>query len=159
MEWSWWVFLCIPVAWLMENLVHECSHLLAAKITVKAKLVYMWVLPRWINIDTEESKRWWPWHFWKKPWPGKTRFVFARVVWKKQSDSPCPRVIHFSPNYGAALIFIVASLLFIFSPPEYRVCILPWMICPLVDVGTWWRGFFWGSEFSDGKRWRARKDF
>lgn len=155
MEWSWWVLLLVPVAWLMENAVHECSHLLAAKIKVNATLKYMWLLPRWINKDTRENKRWWPWHLWRKPWPGKTRFVFARVVWDTQKKPPYPRVISFAPNYGALTVFLLALLVLILLPSPYRVFTLPWLVCPLVDAGNWWKGYFWGSKYSDGQRWRA----
>ena len=144
----------VPVAWIMQNAVHECSHLLTAKITIRAKLIYMWLLPRWMNTETGENKRWWPWSFWKKPWLNKTRFIFARVSWESEKDPPHPKMIHFAPNFGSAIIFLLSLLIFLLLPTPYRVFTLPWVVCPLVDLGNGWRGYFWGNKYSDGQRWR-----
>jgi hypothetical protein len=150
MDWNWWVFLTAVVAWLLQNVVHEGSHALVARVKYDVRVARFFFLPAWFSSEGDEF--WKPWSP-TKPYPD-ARFVFAGVVWKGEIPHEKHSLVSFAPNLGALVVVAVAGVLMAFLPPSWRLLVLPFLIAPLIDVLVWWRGYFWGGENTDGYRWR-----
>jgi hypothetical protein len=134
MDWNWWAFAVVPVAWFLQNCVHELSHLLVG---------WIW-----------EGRK--PLGFWPYPHKHNRKWYFARCLSgapTKTGRSPKPRYI--APFYAGLLwsAFWTFILLLVASP-NWRIFLVPAVATGLVDAGWWWRGFFWGKPYCDGKRWR-----
>lgn len=121
-----------PVAWFFQLVVHEASHL----------VVGWW----------DEGRR--PTGFWPYPHRHDGRWFFARCsmgpavpgrwdpTWRHLSR-------HIAPMYWGLVLAALAGAVTLTT-----WWALPWVVCGLGDVVWWWRGYFWGSPRSDGKRWR-----
>ena len=122
-----WLALALPVAWFVQNCVHESSHLL-----------FGWL---------EEGRK--PLEF--KPWPHmyEGRFHFARCLMGEATKEGGSCMRHAAPilvNIPYTLLMLALTLLhFVFAV---------FVLCAWVDSLFWVYGYFWGSEFSDGKRFR-----
>lgn len=134
MEWYWYIILVV-VLYLLQNTIHEGSHLLTAWIT--------------------EGRR--PLAFWPFVHRYKKRWYFARCVWGYATKpNASAKYKYFSP--------VVAGNITLFV----WVCMLPgrgvdtklfWLALfgasfALFDVLFWIYGYVWGTEQSDGKRYR-----
>lgn len=139
MTWSWWVLLCVPVAWLVQNCLHELSHLLVG--------LFQGLKPS---------------GYYPYPHKHEGRFYFSRYSFDYSSLKPYqldgfirphnPR--HIAPFFAGMLWSGVFVGLMFLVPVTYRIFLLPFAVFGLIDALWFWRGFFWGGEFCDGKRWR-----
>jgi len=137
MTWNWWVLVVVPVAWFLQNCLHELSHLVVG----------------WLS----EGRK--PLGFWPYPHKHEGRFYFARFSsgppsdlnfdWRKKH-----RLVFIAPFLVGA-VWVASSLVaFLMLSPHHRVFALPTAATGLVDALWFWRGYFWGSDRCDGKRWR-----
>jgi hypothetical protein len=133
MTWTWWVLALVPVAWLVQNMLHEGSHLL-----------WGWV---------QGLK---PLGFWPYPHKHNGKFYFARC---RMEPDPEPHLKanprHIAPFLtGASLVVILAILLFV-VPRGARIWMLPFIATNLVDAFWFWRGYLWSKNpWNDGQRWK-----
>jgi hypothetical protein len=137
MVWNYWVLAFIPVAWFLQNCIHEFSHLLVG-----------WKL---------EGRK--PLGFWPYPHRYKGRLYFARYELEE-----IPRIdlevisLRYSAPFYAGLtwmaICLFASLLF---PDNLKLFCAPFVLAGLVDALFFWWTYFWGSELSDGKLFKYAK--
>jgi hypothetical protein len=134
MDWNWWALAAVPVAWFLQNCLHELSHLLVG-----------WV---WNGRK--------PLGFYPYPHKHEGQFYFARCTWgatTKPERSPRPALI--APFFaGVFWASLAAGILLFVASPSWRIFVLPFGVTGLVDAAWWWRGYFWGGPYCDGKRWR-----
>ena len=122
-----WLALALPVVWFVQNCVHESSHLL-----------FGWLI---------EGRK--PLEF--KPWPHRFegRFYFARCVMGEATKDGWVVYRHAAPPTVNSIYMCLMGL-----------CILihavfgVFAFCALIDTLFWFYGYLWGSELSDGKRFR-----
>ena len=127
-----WALILLPVAWLLQNTIHEASHLFSA----------------WFFFDRKGEGLW--------PYPHKYngRFYFARCAWGGGPFAAMPgNVVWAAPLWGSSMVLIVAVSL-LWAVPGGRWVFVPFIACSLFDIGFWVRGYFWGSRQCDGKRWK-----
>lgn len=153
MDWNWWVLLTGLVAWLLQNVVHEGSHAVVAKLRHKDVIITgFFPLPVWLYKG--QGAFWKPWAPKTRPWPG-AHLHMAGITWDRM---PGQRPwVHFAPHFGGAAMVLLTLPLFILADPSWRLLVLPFLIAPVVDVGNWWRTYFWGSKHTDGKKWRRSR--
>lgn len=122
-----WLLLVVPVAWFIQNCIHEGSH-----------LFFGWLI---------EGRK--PLEF--KPWPHmyERRFYFARCTGGPATKDGFPHIRHAGPILVNGPYMMLTSGLMIL-----HIAFGILTLCALVDTLFWLYGFFWGSEFSDGKRFR-----
>jgi len=130
MFWNIWVLILIPVAWFLQNCIHEGSHILFG----------------WLDEGIK------PLGFYPYPHIHDGQFYFARYTYIAFPIPDEPHLIrHIAPIitnvgmllFGAFTLFLTKS-----------IWILPFMVCALMDALWWIYGYIWGSEKKDGKRWR-----
>lgn len=152
MEWNWWVLLVALPAWLLQNIIHEGSHALTARVKYHIRLKAFYPLPAWFSPLGEHQ--WWkPWAPTKKPWPD-ARFVFAGVVWEKAVPHKKYSFVLFAPNLGALIISVLALSWMLQVDAYWRILFLPFMIAPAIDMIVWWSGVFRNKTTTDGYKWR-----
>jgi hypothetical protein len=151
MNWIWLAVL-VSVAWLFENVAHEASHLLTAAFK-GCKPLGLYPFFHWTHYSPtgEVEYRWWrPWELWKKPW-SDARWFFARCRYVAPTAAwPPHTIIHIAPFIWGTSLFVGAGVASIFNP----IIALPFAGVGLLDALWWVRGYFWGSPFCDGKRWK-----
>lgn len=140
MTWNWWVLAVVPVAWFVQNCVHELSHLIVG--------LFQGLKPT---------------GFYPYPHKHNGKWFFARYTFEypdnltpiqinKLTRIHNPRYI--SPFYAGLIwcgLFVGIILL---VPSSWRIFFVPFVACGLVDALWFWRGYFWGREGNDGQRWR-----
>lgn len=112
----------------VQNIIHEASHLLAAKIICGYKPVDL------------------------IPWPHKkeNKFYFSRCEYVPTFPRHNKEYsIHGSPVIAGMLFFIIYAFLSIFS----LLFLIP-MMYSLIDVLFWGCGYLFGSKYSDGKKYK-----
>lgn len=124
-----WLLLIIPIAWFVQNCIHEGSHLL-----------FGWL---------EEGRK--PLEF--KPWPHRFegRFYFARYAMGEATKDglTCICIRHAAPVLVNSIYITLMSVLTVL-----HMVFAIFVLCTLVDLAFWVYGFYWGSELSDGQRFR-----
>lgn len=134
MDWNWWALAVVPVAWFVQNCIHELSH-----------LVVGWV---W------EGRK--PLGFWPYPHKHGGKWYFARCLSGEaaiKGRSPRPRYI--APFYAGMLWSIVWTIHLVFMCTDaWRIFVLPFAVTGFIDAAWWWRGYFWGRLTCDGQRWK-----
>lgn len=130
MIWSWLFFASLLAAWFIQNCLHELSH-----------LIFAWL------FEGLKPKGFWPYpHFYKG------RFFFARYKTRKIETVNKGR--HIAP-FWSGLVFVWAfSVVVFFADNETKIYYLAFVITNTIDALFFWWGYIWGSEFSDGKRFR-----
>lgn len=136
MEWPHWtVYIVLLGVWLWQNCVHELSHLLA--------------------IWHYHGKR--PRGFYPYPHKHGGRFYFARFRCDPYRVPGHP-LVYAAPLLGAAIQLGLAVVFISLFFREYTWHSLVVMLVPVVDAMWWCRGYFWGTEKSDGKRYKVALD-
>ncbi len=148
MIWTWYVLCVLPVAWFLQLCVHEASHLFAG----------------WYFEGLT------PTGFYPYPHKHEGRWYFARYTmgpprvpgWDVEAwgeyQSPFPNVRHIAPVWGASIVLLGSVLAVLLVEPDRSVWCLPTLVCSIVDIFFFWYSYFFGSEQSDGKRWRKRDE-
>jgi len=136
MDWSWWVLLAIPAAWFIQNCVHETSHLIVGYIHEGRKPLGMYPYPHKHNNK---------WYF------ARCRMGPATI---KRSGPYLPRYI--APFYAGLIVSSISFLIMSFLPQLHKIFALPSAICGLVDAFWFWRGYIWGPDRTDGRKWKKR---
>lgn len=140
----YWFILIIPLAWFLQNCIHEASHFFAAKIYLKAKLV-KFIL--------------WPCKY-------KGRFHFARVEYSYLKNKEIPNFeyyyrlsrIDIAPAcIDSFLIGLVGTFILINITIFNNLLVLyllPFLVCHIIDELFFWYTYFWGSINSDGQSYK-----
>jgi hypothetical protein len=136
-EWNWWALAVIPVAWFLQNIIHEGGHLFVA----------------WENGWKVKG-------FWPYPHKWNGRWYFARCQWSRMGPSSgwnaVLKKVCISPFFTGLMWAVLCSLAIVLVPSWLRIFGIPFVIAGLFDAGFFWWGYFWGSEMSDGRRYRYR---
>jgi hypothetical protein len=133
---TWHLIPTLLIAWLVQNTIHEVSHLLAGWIFEGRKPLGLWPYPH--------------------RYQGRWYFARYRSGPAKRSDPTATR--HIVPFY-AGLIWITVSLFAAVLLPEHLwLYCMPFTLCATVDALFFWWGFYWGSPESDGQRYRGMVD-
>lgn len=117
-----------------QNIIHELSHLIFAKVFCGYKMIDL------------------------IPWPHKhkDKLVFARCEYLPTSPrSEHEEMIHLSPVVIGTLLFFLWLVLSIVINPLFSIP----LIYQSIDILVWVYGFFYGSDYSDGKRFRNNVKF
>jgi len=132
MEFSWYVFLTIPVAWFMQNLMHELSHLLVG-----------WIV---------EGRK--PLGVYPYPHRYRSRFYFSRYISGEASEFASPKPRHIAPFFAGLFWFFLMSLVVYLVPTEWKIFFIIFPLVGLIDAGFFWYTYFCGSPESDGQRFK-----
>jgi hypothetical protein len=139
MEWTWWILLLIIPSWFLRNCYHELSHLIVGRLHEKRDIKGFWPWPHCFNGRFYFSR-------YRLGWPKKGLSL------KALNSNHWPR--HIAPFYADLLLLVALGAAMILSSPVARPWFLPPMGAAVIDAFWFWRGYFWGSEGCDGKRWR-----
>jgi len=138
----------LPTAWLVQLVIHEGSHLVAARF-MGYKPQGMWPFPHWYRW---RSRVWlmWPKTFHKpdESW----RFYFARCSYSRRTTRDIHDPVAIAP-FWAGLIFFVGGLLLNWLVPVIG-WFFPLVICALGEMIRFWWTYLWGGITTDGKKWR-----
>lgn len=127
---------CVVVFWIIQNCVHEGSHILAAL--------------------SEEGRK--PKGFWPFPGIRDGRWYFAYCSYgEKRWSTGEPWAIHSAPMRSAVCVFSISAVLtyMIHSSGYGRwwIGLIPSGMSA-IDFLFFWYGYFWGSKYTDGKKYR-----
>jgi len=131
-DWSWWILFLLPVAWLLQNVAHEGSHLLAV---------------RWLCLGVAGGR------MGMIPWPHRYggRFYFSRCWYEYAGQCNGIQFVHLAPVIMCCCELFVYVLFFVFL----GLWMLPFIVCAVADLLFWNWGYLFGSADCDGKRYRA----
>ena len=153
---SWmWIAILIPVAWLFENVMHEASHLLTAAFK-GCKPLGLYPFFHWTHYGPagEVEYRWWrPWELWKKPW-SDARWFFARCRYQPPAFFWPPHSLVCIAPFIWGMALFTGTMAATAALGFRMLYLLPFAAVGLIDALWWVWGYFWGSPFCDGKRWR-----
>ena len=124
----WWLMF-IP-AWLLQNTVHEASH-----------LFFAW----------RSGRK--PLGLYPYPHTHKGRFYFARCAWEKGPPLEPKSMIMAAPVVGVLVVQMLVLGTLTIVPKEQWIWMLPFAICALVDALWWVQGLVIGTPHSDAQRW------
>lgn len=119
----------ILFAWFLQNMTHELSHLLVGKIVEGRKIIKI------------------------VPWPHKHNgsFYFARCEYGPATKKGSPKFRHAAPLMGCAVIFLIGVIL---SISTWKLFMLAFVICPIVDCCVWVYGYIFNRPLTDGFRFK-----
>ena len=131
MEWSWLILLLIPIAWIVQNTIHEASHLLVGWWREGRKPIAL------------------------IPYPHKYNglFYFARYTCSAGSKKDPEDLTDIAP-FWAGFIWLDLQACLMYLTDSFWP--LPFAVAGLIDALFFWWGYFWGSSSCDGKRYRHR---
>lgn len=129
-----WFFYMLPLAWLLQNVVHEASHLLFACGFHNRKPLGLWPYPH--------------------KYAGK--FYFARSSWSGAPEKGKYDPLWLSPLLGTVVVAMSAGIVMLayLGCPDVKYGASAFIMCAFVDTLWWVEGFLWGAPHRDGKRWR-----
>lgn len=133
MIFSWWVIAFVPIAWFVQNCIHELSHLIVGWFREGMKPLGFYPYPHRHN--------------------GTTYFARYRCTNSTRHDEKGYR--HIAPFYFGLAWALITLIVFCFLSKDYRIFVLPFTVCGLVDAGFFWWGYKWGSYKCDGKKYRS----
>lgn len=142
MEFNWFILLLIPVAWLLQNFLHELSHYVVAAFCMDAELKTLMPLPH----------------------THRGRFYFARVQYTYEKDTEMafdPSWIDIAPLFAALITLVFLTTLLLgqyFFTGFLNLYYTPFMLCALIDFLFFWWTYLFGSPRSDGYKWKHRKE-
>jgi len=127
---------CILVAWFLQNVLHELSHLYSG----------------W-RYEGRKPKKLIPW-----PHMFEGRFYWARY---ECGEATVKNVFYEMKRHSAPLataliqpMVVVAVGMLLESYGVLPVYVLPFFVAPLVDALVWFWGYFMNREGTDGYRWK-----
>lgn len=131
MEIALYIIFCC-VVWLVQNVIHESSHLIAAKLITKTKILSF------------------------KPYPHKQdkRWVFASCEYKILEKDKDLSLIHIAPLITDNILLFFAGIFYLIFENIYFI---PFIITSFIDFLFFWYTYFWGTKYSDGQKWRNRQ--
>jgi hypothetical protein len=134
MDWNWWAIAVVPVAWFLQNCIHELSHLLVG-----------WV---WNGRK--------PLGFYPYPHKHDGKWYFARCTWGPSTNDRSPRPALIAPFFaGMIWATLWTVILLTVASESWRIFLVPPAATGLVDAAWWWRGYLWGRPGCDGQLWRS----
>jgi hypothetical protein len=130
--WNWWVLAVIPLAWFLQNCVHELSHLAVGWVVEGRKPVLF------------------------KPYPHRfaDRWFFARCESGIPSNTRNPALRHIAPYFAGILVVIFWMGINPLVPKPYVIFLVPFILAGLVDATFFSWTTIWGSPWSDGQRFK-----
>ncbi len=129
---DWTVLPVAIAAWLFQNFTHEAGHVFFAK-----------------RKGCQDTKIY--------PYPHlfKGKFYFARAYWKQPFMKwDKKEMVWLSPIITSTLVILAATFIMFAVPERFHIYLLCFVVAGAVDHLWWIRGFFFGTDSSDGKRWR-----
>jgi len=130
-EWTWWVLLSTPLAWWLQATLHESSHLV---VGVRRNGITPLKIVLWPHVY-------------------KNHFYGARLTYYEGKHDP-KGLMHIAPMWVGLKMMLFIGLLMLSASPHIRTILAPFWIVALFHVLSFWRGYFWGTDVCDGKRWR-----
>ena len=118
---------CIIPAWFIQNCIHEASHLFFAWKAQGRRAIGFWPYPH-IHGD---------------------HFFFARCRWGEKTKDGHKGWIFIAPFIFASVWLVINIFLSFF-----HLLFLAFSVVALIDALWFWRGYFFGTKKSDGKRFR-----
>lgn len=118
------------IAWILQNCIHELSH-----------LYFAW------KVHNRKPLGFYPYpHFYM------SKFYFARCSFVGPLETKPKDLIWISPViWSSFLLFSYCIIAVILH--EMSIFITCLMFCSVCDILWWFRGLLWGSDQTDGKRW------
>ena len=147
----------LPAAAWVQLVLHEVSHWAFAVWFEKRTRVGIWVWPHWFAQSVEKPVVWWlPGRkapelsfFVGYPHWSKVYFYLGRCWTRGDNEGKhLPRCI--APMWaGLAAFLVFGALCFLYWP-----VFAPFSFYGLLHVADFWKDALWGSENSDGYKWR-----
>lgn len=132
MSWYWVMAIMFPIAWLVQNCLHELSHLVVGYKVCGDKPIGFYPYP----------------HFYEG------RFYFARSeAWVCKDHY----LKHVAPFYAAIIWVWLTAVVGLLVPEGVDLYIIPFAVCGLVDAGWWLFGTFSKNQETDYNRWKRLK--
>lgn len=129
------VTLVVFTSWFVQNCLHEGSHLLFAYLL----------------------RGWKPREFCPYPHKHNGRWYFARCRYTRPIRQPIPEWIHIAPAiagwWWGCTWSIIASVTWWFGGYGWYLAFIPAGM-GFFEIVWFWIGYMWGSDMSDGKRFR-----
>lgn len=119
------IYLIIVLAWFLQNVIHELSHLIAGKV-----------------FEGREFKKLIPF-----PHMHNGKFYFARYENGPATKNGNPKLRHIAPLITGIVLFLVFVILFITTQ---SIFMLPFAVCSLVDCCVWLFGYVFNRPLTDG---------
>ncbi len=129
MIWNWYVLTLIPVAWFLQLCLHEGSHALIG----------------WANANRLTG-------FYPYPHKHMGRWFHGRVMFEMYY--PMPAEFYIAPFFVSGIVLVCSVFMLFLFPVEWKLWVLPFGVAALVDALFFWYTYFFGSDLSDGKKWR-----
>ncbi len=132
MIWTWYILLFIPIAWFLQNCIHEASH-----------LFFAWM---------DEGRK--PTGFY--PYPHKHRgiFYFARYTTGPATRTTISKFKHIAPFISGISLFLVCLGCVFGMPAPTKIYFLLFGATNLIDALFFWYTYLWGSKYSDGQKFK-----
>lgn len=123
----------LPVAWVVQNVIHEGSHLFIAAVRYGLKPKAL------VPVPHKHAGRWY----------------FARCEFEPTAE-PIPGVWVAPVQFALVWIVVlsVLSVVLVFTGNSAIIWIIPFALAAYIDIIFWLRGKRWGSKLCDGKRWK-----
>lgn len=134
MNWLLFILICIA-AYFVQNCIHELSHLFA-----------------WNMLEGRKPVKFVPY-----PHKYRGRWMFARCqAGPKQYFTDIPWFVYIVPFWSAIIWFFIWGLCFfqMLGYYEHVWYFIPFMVCGLLDALFFWYTYLFGSDRSDGKRYK-----
>jgi hypothetical protein len=83
------------------------------------------------------------------------RFFFARCEWKQPFAKWKPNeIVWLAPVISALIIISIAGTFSITTSNKYIAYTLCFLIAGVIDLSWWISGYFFGTPYCDGKKWK-----
>ena len=128
----YWLFLTIPLAWILQNIIHELSHLLVGKII--------------------EGRRMKKLIFWPHKYEG--RLYFARYESGYATKKASEKARHLAPALTASILSFLYACIIAMLSPILKIVIAPFFIACLIDIIIWFKGYYQNKLYTDGYYYR-----
>jgi len=144
------ILLLIP-AIIWQNITHEFSHVIVAKLKYKCTLRRFIPLWHWGDLDDYHNSYhiWRPWELWKKPYKN-SKWLFASTTFSLWDHKEFGMLFYLIPVISAMFFRVLYIILTLHLNSFFVVLI----ITANVDLIVWFYGYCCGSEQSDGQRLR-----
>jgi len=132
-EWSWMVLAVVPLAILLQNLLHELSHVFVG-----------------MRREGREPKELviWPHRF-------NDKWYWARTLHGPPRRRDPSRLMHLAPVWQSLFVCLVTGILFLILPPAQKIFVLPsFGAAAATIIYFWWCYFFTKNPYTDGYRYR-----
>ena len=143
-----YVILC----WFLMVFIHELSHLMFGFLFNGIKPLGLYPIFHWgTSREPWRWRIWRPWELTKQP-DGFDVFYFASYRYLGTLQKTPGGIVHIAPLVVSSTLLMILSLLYFLHISNIVTILL--MVCASVDSIVWFKGYFWGNEYTDWFKYR-----